>query len=965
MISKISYSFVIADLLHYGHVRLLKKAKEEADYHICGLISDEACHKWQGVNVSNYEERKKVLESLDCIDEVIKQDTMDPTSNLKLIHNNFPKAELIIVHGDDWRAIPGKEYVEKIGGRVVQPEYYSRLSRDKIIDKFRDDSYIEGFDHEYYNEHFVIGKIDHFKENGDNNLISTKANTLKNFKYILENSYIEPMYVFNVDEYNNNKEKILKEINNKFNNKIVVRSSSFQEDNMTESKAGYFESVIDVDSNNQDKINNAVNRVIDSFKHEDNGNDQILVQRQTDKIKKSGVIFTRNIKDNTPYYYINYDDESSRTDSVTDGSVGKAVWFYRDLELCEYPDEWKSVIKAVKEIEEKIPNMVLDIEFAEKNDGTIVIFQIRPLAANVKFKKDINDEKFTDLLEKNINKYNSCNYNLYDNNRILSDMAFWNPAEIIGDNPAKLDYSLYNYIITSRSWNDGLTPLGYSKLSEEIMERYGNKPYINVDYSFYALTPENINEQIKEKLMDYYIEQLMDDFTCHDKIEFEISFNCFNCSTKKDLQPLESEGFNKEEIKEIEGSLREITINSIKDYRNILEKDLNSLDILNEKVEGIKKEIENLDDPIKVINKAVTILDYINEYGTPEFSKMARLAFISNSLCKSFVSEGYFSQDEIDKFMNSINTVASDFERDFNLLAAGSLNEDEFKEKYGHLRAGTYDIRTRTYNEMSFKEVSSNAVTIESLETKDADLDDSKIKEILSDLKFDNISVEDFKFFLKSSIKQREYFKFEFTKALSYVIELFAKAGNHLGFSREEMSYLDIPAIKSAKFYSDLNDVKEFWSTIIKSNKEKHKFNSKMILPPVLSSEKDFKIINSWISRPNFITEKKALGEVINLEEIDETDIDNKIVMISKADPGYDWIFTKDIKGLITRYGGAASHMAIRAAEFDIPAAIGCGERLFNMINEWDRIKLDCCAKKITNIGGSHEESLDISKSTG
>ncbi len=71
MPDRISYSFVIADLLHYGHVRLLKKAESLADYHICGLISDEACHKWQGINVSNFEERKKVLQSLNCIDGLI------------------------------------------------------------------------------------------------------------------------------------------------------------------------------------------------------------------------------------------------------------------------------------------------------------------------------------------------------------------------------------------------------------------------------------------------------------------------------------------------------------------------------------------------------------------------------------------------------------------------------------------------------------------------------------------------------------------------------------------------------------------------------------------------------------------------------------------------------------------------------------------------------------------------------
>ena len=45
------------------------------------------------------------------------------------------------------------------------------------------------------------------------------------------------------------------------------------------------------------------------------------------------------------------------------------------------------------------------------------------------------------------------------------------------------------------------------------------------------------------------------------------------------------------------------------------------------------------------------------------------------------------------------------------------------------------------------------------------------------------------------------------------------------------------------------------------------------------------------------------------------------------ADPGFDWIFTRDISGFVTQFGGANSHMAIRASELGIPAVIGAGRR--------------------------------------
>ncbi|MFE8729891.1 PEP-utilizing enzyme, partial [Aeromonas hydrophila] len=73
-----------------------------------------------------------------------------------------------------------------------------------------------------------------------------------------------------------------------------------------------------------------------------------------------------------------------------------------------------------------------------------------------------------------------------------------------------------------------------------------------------------------------------------------------------------------------------------------------------------------------------------------------------------------------------------------------------------------------------------------------------------------------------------------------------------------------------------------------------------------------------------------------------------KLVCIENADPGYDWIFTRGIAGLITKFGGANSHMAIRCAEFGIPAAIGCGEQLYGRLRTGAKGVLNCRDKSVT-----------------
>ena len=75
--------------------------------------------------------------------------------------------------------------------------------------------------------------------------------------------------------------------------------------------------------------------------------------------------------------------------------------------------------------------------------------------------------------------------------------------------------------------------------------------------------------------------------------------------------------------------------------------------------------------------------------------------------------------------------------------------------------------------------------------------------------------------------------------------------------------------------------------------------------------------------------------------------MNNKIICISSADPGYDYIFTKRIKGLVTMFGGINSHMAIRCSELKIPAAIGVGERMFKDISNAKIARINSVSEKI------------------
>jgi len=137
--------------------------------------------------------------------------------------------------------------------------------------------------------------------------------------------------------------------------------------------------------------------------------------------------------------------------------------------------------------------------------------------------------------------------------------------------------------------------------------------------------------------------------------------------------------------------------------------------------------------------------------------------------------------------------------------------------------------------------------------------------------------------------------------------------------------------------------LKRFWKYQIKKYHIQKEIEKFMHLPSILLSVKDFSIIQDYIAKPNFITNKKIISETIFLKDLQNLKkIESKIVMIDNADPGFDWIFSKNPSGLVTRYGGTASHMAIRCVELGLPAAIGCGNTLFEKLKVSKKISLDC-----------------------
>lgn len=132
----IGYAFVVGDLFHVGHLQFLETAKKRSDYLIVGVLDDKAVKSYKRSPIIPLPERMRIVGALKCVDRVVIQPSRDPTETMKKLGCNGVRISFLF-HGDDWETVPGTEYIESIGGRLVKPPYYKEQTTTKIIEKIK------------------------------------------------------------------------------------------------------------------------------------------------------------------------------------------------------------------------------------------------------------------------------------------------------------------------------------------------------------------------------------------------------------------------------------------------------------------------------------------------------------------------------------------------------------------------------------------------------------------------------------------------------------------------------------------------------------------------------------------------------------------------------------------------------------------------------------------------------------
>lgn len=759
-------------------------------------------------------------------------------------------------------------------------------------------------------------------------------NKIKNLNRSKKSFLVPKFLVFDVEMFEKNSDLVFKKVKTSFKSeKVAIRSSSSNEDNFS-SNAGKYHSELNVNVKKKSIIS-ATKKVINSYEPINRIKEKFFIQRMIADSKLNGVIFTREQNNGFPFTTINF-TLGNKTNLITSGEQNGFVFKY----INSYEPKTKKfgidkIHYFIKKLKKCIRFNNLDIEFSISASGKINLLQVREL--NVK--KNNEDSKVLlsyKLLEKKLNKILNDNSFLKGKSTIYSTMTDWNPAEIIGTKPNNLSYSLYSELITDYVWSKSRAYFNYCDLGETpLMYNFLGTPFIDLRADFNSFLPNNLNENLKNKLVNFYLNKYKKkpDFY-FDKVESELIIANVDFSTNKKIKIFEK-NFNKNEIKIFIKELEKITNNSF--------------EILKKSIEKYKK-IEVLLNRIKYskgnpINKIYNYINICKNYGTFPFANIARCAFISMNFLNSMVEDNILTKNEKKLYLNSLRTTTSRMLNELN-----KKSKKAFLKKFGHLRPSTYDINSLSYNEnynSYFNKTNTNNL-VKNKKFKFSSVQKEKIHKRLENLNL-LITTDSFIKFLEQSIIHRENSKFFFTKSIELIFCEIKEIGRKFNIPKNDLCYIDIKVIKNLYNNFTVSEVKKTLNENIKENKLNFNFNKNLPLPNNIINKEDIYSIFETDQKPSFIGEKNIRGDVFPLYKKNfSKKMNNKIVCIKSADPGYDFIFTKNIKGLITEYGGPNSHMCIRCSELGIPAVIGVGSNTYEKVINSKQITLDFFNKTIT-----------------
>ncbi|WP_448613583.1 PEP/pyruvate-binding domain-containing protein [Modestobacter sp. URMC 112] len=705
---------------------------------------------------------------------------------------------------------------------------------------------------------------------------------------------------------------------------VAVRSNSDDEDASTSTNAGRYKTILNV-LLARDPVAQAIDEVMADIRLKTGRESAagVIVQAMVTNGTMSGVVSTVDTRTGAPYLVFDY-IRSADTAAVTSGIVATSrLYVRRAIKSSFIPSDVRNICRAVERIGKDLGGEPVQVEFTLDAKGTLYVLQGRHLSAHNAASPSENRTSLATAV-RTVRR-------LLRSGTLLSDTADWNPAEMIGEEPHELAYSLYRTFLTRNTWRRARSELGYyTPPIADLMYRIGARPMIDIRSSLESLTPAGATESLRNAIVLRGLELVREDVTRHKWVEFEASTPSASLDTPNHVARLYSDAISSDGRRELVERLRTLTKALIEDHSSP-----SSTQSLHSSLDQHLARLNELPSARRVTTSV--------RAGRPlalAFALAARHAFVAEQFIRDLLMFDILTQERVALLRQSITTVATEMTIDASRVRGGQLDESDFLSTWGHLRPGTYDIRSLTYRDRDLTSLFDASHPAEPNAFQFTGTERESINRALRREGL-TVEVEALHAYICSAIRLREYGKHVYSKFLSGLMEDIAVWGARLNLSRDDMGHLSLGQLSAFQGKERLTDI--VVAEAVQRGRRGDRIRRLTRTPSVLSGALELYVVAPTDERPHFVGSGVARGPVRFIGEgIEIGSVAGAVICTERADPGYDWLLTLGIAGIITRFGGSNSHLAVRCAELDIPAAIGVSETTFESMRCTYEVEIDC-----------------------
>lgn len=690
---------------------------------------------------------------------------------------------------------------------------------------------------------------------------------------------------------------------------VAVRSSAAQEDSVNASFAGVYATKLRVQATEQ-----AIQLAVDEVRRSGTQKEEVVshyakrrgleltesgvsvIVQEMIEADMSGVIFSHDLAKPDGYYTVSV--SSGVGETIVGGAAnGRLIRIARGIKPASVKDEWlRKLIVAMKTIERRFQSSSLDVEFAVQN-GTLYVLQCRPITT-AQAETDRASEKR--LLER-IKSANALVASRFRGD-VLGDMIDINPVELLGVAPTPLDISIFKYLFADEIVERVRRDMGYDPLDIGLLRVVEGKPYVSMRAAAFSFRPNGIPDEIYERIARVYRNAIVNNPALQSRVEFDVF--AMGCGEKLErvMREAQIDDYEKSVVREAFLRIDEV-------FSQVSMTQAETFDAFAADYEQRTASINNA--------SLSAVLEHVAR-GTEMFVRIARLAFYWKNKF-----EELHPQENLNPLMSGhIRSVNEQLQLDLVACRNGALTREEVIERYGHLRPGQFSVFGESYAD------DPDTYLFAQMAEAGAEQQEKRAHALEDTVEFRHVV---------TFMEARECMKFLFSQSL----HLFATKLKYQ-LAQRGISEHDASRVSWEELHACLND-----ATPLRASRSEHE--PSVLLPDVIIPDlTDLRVIMFGEAMPSYITNSVVKARVCVLERLGvKADVRDALVLIPTADPGYDFLFHSGAVGIITKVGGPASHMCIRAVELQMPACIGCGESMYQRLATAHSAVLDCNGRQI------------------